>query len=770
MGYRLSKLIPFAIVIAMATAARAQQTAEPRLSDQDPFDRITLDEENQGAVIKVEPLDLPGRRMPEMPFGEDRIRVKLYSQLDKTYEIAWKHITKIEFYEQMLLAEARRFIDQNRLDDAFDALQHLRQNYPQTPGLAEQLEAYLYISAGRLFREERWSEALGVLEELHRLNPDYKLGATGRPLAQVLASVIEKMVDGYLANSDHRTARLLLARVRRDYGERFRDTVDRREQELQSLAIVQRDAAAKHATQQKWREAHRAARNMLDIWPDVAGGAQLAAEIRARYPMMTVGVTQSARNRDRQRIDDWAARRAGKLTTRPLIEYLKPGAEGGQYAFRDGSLQVSEDRRRMTLQLAANNAKATGYDLAQRLFDVAQPDHADYNVTWASLFRSATVRDVMTVEVELRRSYVAPEAVLEFPGLAALSAGKPGLFRAVASPGDEQPYEVVLRFGDAAAPAEIVERRFDESAVMLSALRRGEVDVVDRVFPADVRTLENDSAVRVGRYVLPTLHYLVPSPQSELAKNATIRRAIAYGIPRDAILRDQLLGGRPMAGCRTINGPFSPGAFDLDPLSYAVDPQVPNRPADPRLAATLIGLVERQLKSEAEKQMQSPPALAIVIGHSQSEVAKVACQSIAQQLTALGLATTLQPLPAGETRDVSGQCDFVYTEVTIGEPMIDARRLFGEAGAAATSDPYLKLALRRLDEATTWPQARARLRELHRIVHAEVSVIPLWQIVEHFAYRADVAGLDEQTVHLYDGVERWRRSPADVTVQARATE
>lgn len=762
------------VALAMLPPLASAQDAVPRVSDQEPYDLITLDEENQGLVLKVEPLDLPGRRVPPMPDGEARLRVKLYSQLDKTYEVAWKHITKVHLYEELLLAEAQLFIQQDQLDDAYDALQRLRQEYPNAPGLASQIEAYLYISAGRLFREQRWAEALGVLEELHKLSPDYKLSPTARPLPQVLAAVLEKMVAGYVASEDYRSARLFLARVKRDYGERFAGTVDPWEQQLQTLAAKERDAALSAGRAGKWRDAHRAVRKMLSIWPEIAGGRALAEEVAVRYPMVTVGVTQHALHTDIRRVDDWAARRAGRLTTRQLVEYLKPGTEGGHYAFRYGSLQISEDRRRLTLQLSQRElppgSRVTGYDLAQRLMEVADPRHADFAPTWASIVRGVSVRDVMGVEVELRRPYVVPEAALQMPwNPAAEVVGKAsslGAFRAAPLDGAEQPYEVVERSQEKGALAEVVERLYEDAATQTTALRRGEVDVIDRVFPADVPALTSDSNVRVGRYMLPTLHYLVPSPRSELGKSATIRRALAYGIPREAILKEQLLGGKPLAGCRTITGIFSPGTSDLDPLSYAIDPQVPARPADPRLAATLIGLFERQQQSAADQAKQPVKPLTMVLGYPQSEVARVACQSIAQQLTALGLPTTLKALPAGETRDTEGHCDFVYTEATLGEPMVDARRLLGAGGAASSSDPYITLALRRLDEATTWPEARARLKELHRIVHADVTVVPLWQLVEHYAVRKELAGLDDEVVWLYEDVQAWHR--ADATASAKA--
>lgn len=760
----------------LARLALAQDPMTQRLIEQDPFDRITLNEENKHAVLQVELLDLPSRQLPASPRPDDRLRVKLIAKPDQTYEIAWKHIERVELFEAMVLAEAQQLVADDRLDEAYDALQYLKENFPRTPGLDAQLQAYLYVSAGRLFQQQRWPEALAVLEELHRLNPEYKMSADGRPLTQVLAAVLDRMLAGYLETSDYRTARLFLARIRRDYGEQHAATVNKWQQRIETLAIAERDAAEAFLKDDKFREANRALHKMQAIWPETPRGGELMQQAIARHPIITVGVTQPAKTFDVRRVDDWAARRAGRLTTRHLVEFLRPGVEGGEYAFRYGSLQQSENRRRVTLQLAADQlptgSTATGYDLARRLLAAATPGDAEYSPTLASLLANVTVRDVMTVDLDLRRPHVAPEAVLQLAwtprAVSDADDTATGEFRALPVDGNEQSFLARDRASTAISIAEIAERSYDDPAKALAALRHGEVDVLDRVFPADVARLTADSKLRVGRYTLPTLHFLIPSPTRPLAQNATLRRALAYGIDRDRILQQQLLGGIKQTGCRVISGPFSPGTSNNDPLAYAPDPQIALRPYDPRLAATLLGLVDRARRAEAEKEMRDPEPLAIVIGHSQSEVARVACQAIAEQLTAIGLATTIKVLPPGETRDLADECDFTYVEATLNEPIVDARRLLGSDGVARATDPYLNLALRRLDDATNWPDARARLKDIHRIVHADLAIVPLWQLVEHYAWRADVTGLEDNAVSLYENAAAWQHVPIQAATRTVA--
>ena len=44
---------------------------------------------------------------------------------------------------------------------------------------------------------------------------------------------------------------------------------------------------------------------------------------------------------------------------------------------------------------------------------------------------------------------------------------------------------------------------------------------------------------------------------------------------------------------------------------------------------------------------------------------------------------------------------------------------------------------------------------LHRLLHEDVTVLPLWQTLDHFAYRKTLAGVAAQPVRLYQNIEQW---------------
>lgn len=99
-------------------------------------------------------------------------------------------------------------------------------------------------------------------------------------------------------------------------------------------------------------------------------------------------------------------------------------------------------------------------------------------------------------------------------------------------------------------------------------------------------------------------------------------------------------------------------------------------------------------------------------------------------------------------------------EVTIEEPLVDARKLIGSSGVATNVSAPIEQTLRRLDYARSWRQACADLRRLHRQVRVDLSIIPLWQVTEFYAFRNSTRNLGRELIHLYQNVDRWKIDPS----------
>jgi ABC-type transport system substrate-binding protein len=461
------------------------------------------------------------------------------------------------------------------------------------------------------------------------------------------------------------------------------------------------------------------------------------------------------------------------LVNRSLVEFLGPGPEGGQYEFPWGLIERSEDRMRVIFRLnrlVDDDSAITGYELSARLLELATPSAPDYSPAWSALTTGASVVDVMQVDIDLRRPHVLPEALLRVPIAPATS-------NAEGSTEGNGPFAAPLRteqevrfatkgFAPGDRLAEIVEITYADANRALGALRRGDIDALDRLFPADALRLQENitsaNPIEVDSYALPTVHMLIPKQEKNpFLAHRDFRRAITYAINRDAILNQELLGGREVYGCRIVSGPFPAGAGDRDPLGYAYNSEIRPRRHDPRLAKLLTIVAQKQVAEMAEKRGDPAPTLeALVLGHPSHEAARVACQAIAAQLKVIGLETNLLEFAPGVTEDVDDACDLVYTEIAIWEPVVDARRLLGPGGFAASDSPYVRQALRWLEKAQNWGDVRERLLQLHTAAHSEAVIIPLWQLVDFFAYNKRLRNVGENPVWLYQNIDEWRLSSA----------
>jgi hypothetical protein len=197
-----------------------------------------------------------------------------------------------------------------------------------------------------------------------------------------------------------------------------------------------------------------------------------------------------------------------------------------------------------------------------------------------------------------------------------------------------------------------------------------------------------------------------------------------------------------------------------DPLNYAYDKKIQPRPYNPRLAVALIQVVLQELAEAGgdEDQGESTPEITtdLVLAHPPHEIARLACKSIQQSLELLELSIELRELPPGTGSVIPEDVDLMYAELAMWEPVVDARLLLDSDGMSRGASPYMSLALRQLERSTNWGQVAEKLREIHQIAFADVAVIPLWQLTDHYAYHTGVQGIEPKPVSLYQNVERWR--------------
>jgi len=752
----------------------ADARGEVPLFEQEPYDQITLDEHNENAVLKVMPLGFPNRRVPDpLPKG-GKLNVRLLERPDSVYEVQWHSIARVELFNDLVLNKAKEIVQAGRLDEAYEYFRFLLEHDPELPGLDAAVQDYLYEEAKASRRDGRQEDALAMLRELYQRNPAYE------GLENALGVVTEVLVEQYEAADNYWTARQMLRNLAALYPDHA--VVAKWEGQFRGEAAALLVEGRKAEQSGDLREAHRAGRRLMQIWPDLPEGREFIDSIQRQYPRVVVGVTSPAHSAGDSgspndaaagqpgRLYDWASRRTNRLRYRTLMEFVGRGTEGGQYDCPFGEIEVEELGLRLAFQVvpelsqSAGAANLTGYDLARQLLAMADPTSSSYRLEWAELVDRVSVRDVYRVDADLRRPHVRPEALFR-----AVVVGSPSLEGSTGLPAANGPYVAESRSDDEVVyltnpqypagptqPKEIVERHFREANKAVQALQRRQIDVVDRVNPWDLEQVRSIEGVSVEPYGVPLVHCLVANMRKPFTARRVFRRALVYGIHREAIL-NHLLRGRQLPGCQLVSGPFSPGVSPDDPLDYAYDHAIEPRPYEPHLAIALAQVALSEVAAAMKDQgIEVTDMPRFVLAHPAHEIARVACTSIQRQLGLVGIPVTLKELPAGMPARLPDDVDLVYVELAMWEPVVDARALLGEDGISGGSSSYMALALRQLDQATDWAQVAARLRRIHRLANEEVSVVPLWQLTDHFAYQGSLKGVGARPVSLYQNVEAWQ--------------
>lgn len=752
-----------------------------RLIERPPFDRVTLTDkrDNDSAVLEVMLIPFPGRVVPEKPKKSESLRLHIYAikgleeetvfPKPEIRDVIWADIESVELYEQMVAEEARQLARGGESDpaksvEAYEYFQFLLAKYPKVPGLQPALQQYLFFEARGLVRKKQFRAALAILEELHTYNPKYQHDNNTK-LASALGVIFNILIAEDVEQGKFKTVHALLDRIVRQYGESQKEVIAKWQGQLNEKAVVKRDEAQAHFTAGRSLEAHEAMRKMIEIWPRVEGGEQLVQKITQQFPLVVVGVTQPGDHGDMRRMDQRAVRRIGRLTKPTLMDFRGYGPERAEYRCVLGEFQVDEDETRLTFDLSNSNQAAdlknlTSFDLSRHLLNLADSNNSTHDPAWSELVSRVQVENATKVHIDLHRRFETPRALLQIP-LQSLAedADRPQGTHII---GSRTATKLQMQGNPARKLANglrrtgIVERYYDDPLQAVDALQRGEIDVVSRLFPADAVRLRGSNTLVVGSYAVPTVHVLIPNTKKPYLANRTFRRALVYGINRPLILNQDLLRGGQLPDCRVVSGPFPTQITDNEILGVAYDESIKPRAYEPKLAITLAELAERQLAAAAkERDEAAPKRPTFVLGHPADLSARLACQTIEKQLKPLGINCRLKELPPGVTDDPKGECDLLYVELAMWNPIVDASRLLGPGGIAPSTNPYVSLALRQLEQAQITKDVVRSLRTLHRRLHDEVSVIPLWQTVNYFAHSRSITGVESKPVFLYQNLDRW---------------
>jgi tetratricopeptide (TPR) repeat protein len=773
----LARLI---LAIGLTAAVSRPLLAAERLVDRPPFDQVLLDEANHNAVLEVAPLNLPNRRMAAQPKGN--LTVELLNRPGESFEVPWDNIVGIRFYEQALLEEAQHFTADGKYDEAFEDYSRLGANYPSLPGLNDAVNEYLRRNALALFQSQQLDRALAVLASLYDRAPN------SPGLASAVDAVCGRVIEQHLREQNYSAARAALDMWRDQFHGLNSPAIATWEQRFTTAAGREIADGRKLMAAHQYVAARKRIGKARDIWPDSPEARDLLAEIQRQNPSISVGVFEASPKHPERRIDDWATLRASRLAQRTLSELDGYSSEGGVYGSPYGRWVADDSGLRLSLKLtppmpADAGDRPTADILARFLLSMADPASPVYRADFAARFAGVSVEGDEWVRLDWSRPHVRPEALLQVavaePAAHGAQAAEPnGLplarwtlprYAPVGSETGSTTFAASAQSaGSGATLPSIVEQTLSDDEAAVAALLNGEIDVLDRVPPWQVERLRAAHGIRVGTYRLPTVHVLVPNMKRPLVATREFRRALCYGIERDRLVQEVLLGGTKLPGFDVLSGPFPTGLSFSDPLRYAYNNQIVPRPFEPRLAAVLSTVAlsaasSTALDPEHKGDVESKPMPELVLAYPADPVARVACETIKLQLGRAQIPVRLLEFTADELQQGKVDCDLRYAELAVWEPVVDARTLLGPGGLAGDDgSSYLNAALRQLDEAANWKDVRADLAEIHDIAHHDLPLVPLWQTVNYFAYRDNVLGIGDSPVSLYQNVDHWQLAVGNV--------
>ena len=734
------------------------------LVDSDPFDLIILNKNGDNAILKVKPL---GDRMPDFPLSaRGAVAFDLFADFDERLDVPNSSIKEIQTFNQLLFEESQQLIQAKEYSMAFRGLLYLYDNGGEDdPSLVKTMRSCMFLDATQSFKEKKYERSLSTYEDIYASDPDFPLDGFDKKLIDVILLCYDGIIQQRFDAGNYSTVRNNVSAVASKYPDEAADLVNRWDKIFLKRSDEFFEESKKYAEEGNGRLANQFARLADQMVPDRPEVLEYQNELRRQFPLIIVGVSQPSADSDPSRIDHWGSRRTGRLLKRRALELASLSDEGGRYEFLNGTLNRDDDAGlRYTFEI---NPKPkfgvppiNAFQLSSRLISRARKDSPNYSIGWAKVVDRVFVEGENKVSFTLKSPFVRPEALL---GMTYQddSAVFDGLYVMASQQDDVTTFEANPIYTPKSPVNElptIIERSYGSASEAVDNLILGNVDVVDRVAIGDIERLKQNPKIGVRPYAIPTVHLLVPKIRSEeLGNDLHFRSGLSHLIDRDLVVNDVICNGSLIDGCTPISGPFPIGTSDNDQISYGSDLSTQPIAHDEALGRVLVDLAMQPKPPKRESKLE-PPSLTIV--YPQSSVAANACNAIARTWSQAGFPTETKALDPGESIPSDPNWDFLYMEVTIEEPLADARKLIGSRGVATNVSAPIEQTLRMLDYARSWRRACADLRRLHRQVRVDLSIIPLWQVTEFYAYRNSTRNLGRDIIHLYQNVERWEIDPS----------
>ena len=752
------------VPLLMLFVAVAAEPAVP-LWERPPFDRVTF---TDGKVREIDAVRIPAGTdfkavaddeyvgqpgLPPRPEIRRTVKYLIHDQTEGDQEVLGRTVRKIDYYEDILLAQAKRDVGLNRFDDSAKLLEAVEKRSPALPGLGEAWVEHFFRHGTRQRLASQWEQSFDSLLKAHQKQASVeKPLELAPPLNELLDDVTDKWIHSLTTRGDYLTARRVVARVEEKYPQGT--VAPRIKSELIAESRSLLDAALRSESEKKWTDALTQLESAIAINPSDPEIRTSIERVYQSHGHLRVGVEQLASFFGGPA--DWSAAdiRAAELVHLPMMQ-----SELVRDDFKWTSSLLSAVRRpdeylnkravielREGLRWPRDGKGVSIVDVQRLIVESCRPESSYYHPALARLVLHMEAEGSRRLTIDFDRPQPRPEAWLAYPLIRLSensSASGLGPFSLAQRSQATCLYIANPYFAVDGKPLiqKVTESRFSTGNERLVALAENRIDVAADLPPKEWDQAAQISGVRVATFELPTVYVLQFNFNQRVLRDRTLRRAMAIAVNSDRILTSMGLDGNNPSHRTTAPWPFGTVGYD-----ETIKPRVP----DVILARTLVAAMEQKYSTL--------PNLRLV--HSPSEVDRIVCQELARDFEAIGLKITLVEFdPAAPVSPLTA--DLRYSALTVRDPIYDTMTFLtrDNPSLGEHASPWLRQLLVDLVEVPNLSVARELLPKLHRVIFEDVAVLPLWQFQKRIAFSERVNGSPKSPNSTYDKIVDWSVRP-----------
>jgi peptide/nickel transport system substrate-binding protein len=663
-----------------------------------------------------------------------------------------EEITKVELFEELLLQEGDQAMTRRDFGSAFEAYARLVKMNATWPGAKEKLFNVFHQQAEHALEQTPpdFDTAIGLCLQLRA--EDRK--APG--VQSLLRKACLGRADIALKSNDYSTAREQVELFLKNYPNDIEAARFQQERIVnKARALVDEAQRALGGNLEEQRKAVGYLLSARHIWPETPEIDRLIDRAKQNYPLLNVAIFDLPGTFEplgAESLSEWQA-------CQLIFDWLfEPDESGGQF-FRgpmlgpDGWNQSGLGMRHdFTLERGmrwSDGKPLTAYDLEHSLRLSLDPRAENFDPERARFMGDVLVHNPFQLSVELKLPHPRPLCLFMLPLLPKHLVPEPpnrgsdfsrspvgtGPFQVGTADAPEQIKFVAnpeFRGASAGQPyiKEINFQHYVKSSAAARDLETNKSQMMTRLDPLEtIRFSKLTGQFDVRSYLSNSVYWLGLNHRRQPIDDHRVRRAMLLAIDRQAILTQYFQAGPGGLAHRVISGPFPTH-------SPAYDPKVPVLGKDEALA--------KQLIEEARKANRMPNrTLTLKYPMGDSAVEKAASQ-IKKDLQKIGLDVKTEAKIESDLRhEVIDDQDFdiVYWRYDHRNVLYNIAPLFDPEQQQAGGTNFMGYHSPELIKLFSYLRQEQRpfelweiQREIHRFIHREVVVVPLWQLDNYIAY------------------------------------